>query len=146
MHINTMLTLTANLEWPKVLRYELLFFRTHQTSKSTTIWAKVDTSLYVTAGLNSHIERLDHDNSTLPCLRYNWPGKGCDSHKCWYAHICNADPTLCRSSYPAFECPMVLQNDRRDEFRDDGQDYKQNDAPYNPNPNSISLEQRIHQR
>jgi hypothetical protein len=36
MHINTMLTLTANLEWPKVLRYELLFFRTHQTSKSTT--------------------------------------------------------------------------------------------------------------
>jgi hypothetical protein len=76
MHINTMLTLTVNLEWHKVLRYELLFFRTHQTSKSTTIWAKVDTSLYVTVGLNSRIERSDRDKFTpQACLRYNRPGR-----------------------------------------------------------------------
>jgi len=122
MHITKMLTLTANLEWPKVLRYELLFFTTHQTSKSTTVWANADTSLYVTAGLKScieqlglysRIEQLDWDK--LPCIRYNRPGKGCDPYRCRYAHVCNAGPIRCRGPHPAFKCS---RNDRRDDRRD----------------------------
>ena len=145
MHIDGMMHLSMTALWGKVLRYELAFFRTHQNSKDPKVWSTLDTTVFLTSGLNPPTEQSDQRlvNRMLPCFRYNRrPGRGekpCNTSSCKYQHICNFDNERCNARHPAYDCPL---NSQRNDHRDDRQFFNGRGNTGDRNPNRLPVNDR----
>jgi hypothetical protein len=147
IHIRKLLLLSTSHTWSQLIRYELAFFRSHQSSLSREIWANIDHDLILTSNLNVNEQRPAYSSSkqTSICFRFNRvpaPGQEtCNQYNCKYIHRCNFDPQRCTANHPAYRCP--LSSLRSTPQSQPQYQYTPRDRPSGTGPNTSPLASRI---